>query len=126
LTYPINSYIIFRRRGELVGGTHPELAAVVSACGRDPPGGGDFLKKDLVCKFLGHSPSRRFISAMTYTLHVRARCSIGTPIPGPAYPKGNSLFGYRYLAYKQDQGSAPQRRRPQGRRCDVGSLPESL
>ena len=26
-------------------------------------------------------------------------------IPGPAYPKGNSLFGYRYLAYKQDQGS---------------------
>ncbi len=26
-------------------------------------------------------------------------------IPGPAYPKGNSLFGYQYLAYKQDQGS---------------------
>jgi len=26
-------------------------------------------------------------------------------IPDPAYPKGNSLFGYRYLAYKQDQGS---------------------
>jgi hypothetical protein len=27
LTYPINSYIIFRRREELVGGTHPELVA---------------------------------------------------------------------------------------------------
>jgi len=27
LTYPINSYIIFRRRGELVGGTHPKLVA---------------------------------------------------------------------------------------------------
>jgi len=38
LTYPINSYIIFRRREERVGGTHPlSLQPVVSACGRDPP-----------------------------------------------------------------------------------------
>jgi len=39
-----------------------------------------------VCKFLGHSPSRRFISAITYTLHVRAHCSIGIPIPDPIDP----------------------------------------
>jgi len=50
-----------------------------------------------VCKFLGHSPSRRFISAMTYTLHVRARCSIVMPIPSHCPTNG------RFQAVARDQ-----------------------
>ena len=71
------------KREELVGGTHPWLVSLwLVLVGGTHPGGKIFLKKDLVCKLLGHSPSRHFISALAYTLHVRAHCSIGIPIPG--------------------------------------------